>query len=157
MPWWIEPDSLYSAVLRRRKVKVPDALRPEWLRGISVRALMTGDADQIGAAASFNDVVIRLLELPIGHDLYVTDSHGLLQGVVVLDELKGHLPDHALLQMTIAADLMNPVAPLRTDMSLAEVAHHFSETDVERLPVVDAHRRLIGAVAKRDVLRHVRF
>lgn len=154
---WIEPDSLYSAVLRRRKIQVPDSLRPEWLRGISVRALMTGDADQIGVSAGFNEVVIRLLELPVGHDLYVIDSQSRLQGVVVLDELKGHLPDHALLQMTIAADLMNPIDALKTDMSLAEVAHRFSQTDAERLPVVDAHRRLIGAVAKRDVLRHVRF
>lgn len=154
---WIEPDSLYTAVLRRRKVRVPEALRPEWLRGISVRALMSNDADDVGAAAPFNDVVVRLLELPPGRDLYVVDSKGCLQGVIILDELKGHLPDHALLQMTIAADLMNGVEPLTTDMSVAEVSHRFSETDAERLPVVDRQRRLIGTVAKRDVLRHVRF
>jgi CIC family chloride channel protein len=101
---------------------------------------------------------VRLIELPSGSDLYVTTPEGTLIGTLVLDELKGHLPDHSLLQMTVAADVMNThFASVNPDMSLSEVSHLFSQTDAERLPVVDARSRLLGTIAKRDVLRHVRF
>jgi CIC family chloride channel protein len=47
--------------------------------------------------------------------------------------------------------------PLTTAMTLADVAARFAEEDFERLPVVDEHRRLVGAVSKRAVLKHGRF
>jgi CIC family chloride channel protein len=49
------------------------------------------------------------------------------------------------------------VEPLTTGMSLAEVAARFSEVDLERLPVVDADRKLAGTVAMRDLLAQGRF
>ncbi len=42
-------------------------------------------------------------------------------------------------------------------MTLAEVAERFGQGDLERLPVVDATRRLVGTVAMRDVLARGRF
>ena len=42
-------------------------------------------------------------------------------------------------------------------MSLADVASRFAEADLERLPVVDDQRRLLGTVSKRDVLKHGKF
>jgi CIC family chloride channel protein len=42
-------------------------------------------------------------------------------------------------------------------MSVAEVAARFSETDLERLPVVDAGRRLVGTVGMRDLIARGKF
>jgi CBS domain-containing protein len=42
-------------------------------------------------------------------------------------------------------------------MTVSEVALHFEETDLERLPVVDDRGRLIGAVSRRAVMKHGKF
>jgi len=42
-------------------------------------------------------------------------------------------------------------------MTVADVAKQFGQGDLERLPVVDANKKLIGTVAMRDVLARGRF
>ena len=100
-----------------------------------------------------------LLEQPSGSaDLYVTDEEGRYLGTIALDELKGHLPDHSLLGATIAADVMDRhIQPITPDLSLSEVAARFAQTPLERLPVVDRERRLLGTISKNDVLKKGRF
>jgi CIC family chloride channel protein len=154
----IEPDSLYTAPLRRRGVGLPELPRPDWLRAISVAGLVVEDAARIGPEAPFEDVLKRLLSLPPGHDLYVTSREGQLLGVIRLDALKGTISEGALLGMIVAADVVDrEVQPVTTGMTLADVAGRFAQGDLERLPVVDATRRLIGTVAMRDVLARGRF
>jgi chloride channel protein, CIC family len=154
----LSPESLYTSSLRRRNVKLPEAPSPNWLRSTGVRGLLTPEPPTVPPTTSFKEVVVRLLEVSPGYDLYVTDSAGRLRGVIVLDSLKGHIPDHELLGMTVAADVMEPGFPrVRGDMSLAEVAYRFGDTPAERLPVVDERGRLLGTIAKGDLLRHGRF
>jgi CIC family chloride channel protein len=154
----IEPDSLYTAPLRRRGVRLPELPRPEWLRTTPVAALVVPDAATVGPATPFEEVLRKLLSLAPGHDLYVTSEDGTLLGVIRLDALKGTISDGALLGMIVAADVVDrSVEPLTTGMSLAEVARRFSGVDLERLPVVDADRRLAGTVAMRDLLAQGHF
>jgi CIC family chloride channel protein len=154
----IEPDSLYTAPLRRRGVQLPELPRPEWLRTTPIAALVVPGAARVDPATPFDEVLRKLLALDPGHDLYVTSAEGELRGVIRLDALKGTISDGALLGMIVAADVVDrTVEPLTTGMSLAEVAARFSETDLERLPVVDAGRRLVGTVAMRDLLAQGRF
>lgn len=154
----ITPESLYTGSLARRNVKLPRSPSPNWLRSSGVQALLTPEPPTVRPTASFNEVVVRLLEVPPGFDLYVTDEDGRLRGVIVLDSLKGHLPNHELLGMTLAMEVMEADFPrVREDMSLAEVAHRFGDITTERLPVVDAHGKLLGTIAKGDLLRHGRF
>jgi CIC family chloride channel protein len=154
----IEPDSLYTASLRRRGVQLPELPRPEWLRTTPAAALVTPVATRVGPATPFEEVLRKLLALEPGHDLYVTSEDGALLGIIRLDALKGTISDGALLGMIVAADVVDrSVEPLTTGMSLAEVAARFSETDLERLPVVDGARRLVGTVAMRDLIAQGRF
>jgi len=154
----IEPDSLYTAPLRRRGVRLPELPRPEWLRTTPIAALVMPEAAHVGPSTSFDEVLRKLLALAPGHDLYVTSEEGELLGVIRLDALKGTISDGALLGMIVAADVVDrSVEPLTTGMTLAEVAARFSETDLERLPVVDGGRRLAGTVAMRDLLAQGRF
>ena len=154
----IEPDSLYTAPLRRRGVALPELPRPEWLRAIPVAALVDGEAERVPPTLAFDALVKKLLTLPPGHDLYVTDAQGGLLGVVRLDALKGTISDQADLGMIVAADVVDrEVQPITTSMSLAEVAARFGESDLERLPVVDADRRLVGTVGMRDLLARGTF
>jgi CIC family chloride channel protein len=155
---WLSPESLYTSVLKRRNISLPESPRPQWLRSTTVKSLMIPDAVRVPPSARFDEIIVWLLELPPGSDLYVTTADGKLMGVIVLDSLKGHLPDHSLLGMTVAADVMETrIQPASPDMSLAELAARFAETSLERLPVVDAERNLLGTVSKGDVLKHGRF
>ena len=154
----IEPDSLYTAPLRRRGVKLPELPRPEWLRSTHVATLLSQDPAQCGPEVPFQAVLPRLLSLPPGHDLYVVANDGELLGIIALDALKGTIADEGLLSMIVAADVMDDEQkPITSSMTLAEVAARFAEADLERLPVVDEQRRLVGTVSKRDVLKHGRF
>lgn len=155
---WLEPDSLYTAPLRRRGVRLPELPRPEWLRRTPVSALVVSDATHVPPTMPFEALLKKLLALPPGHDLYVTTEDGGLHGVVQLDALKGTISDQAHLSMIVAADVVDRrIEPITTSMSLAEVAARFSETEVERLPVVDERRRLVGTVAMRDLIAEGRF
>ena len=154
----IERDSLYTAPLRRRGVKLPELPRPEWLRVTPVAALLCREVERCGPETPFKIFLPRLLALPPGHDLYVVGREGELLGVIALDELKGTIPDEALLSMIVAADVMEEELPAVTSgMTLAEVAARFADVELDRLPVVDERQRLVGTVAMRDVLKHGRF
>jgi CIC family chloride channel protein len=154
----IEPDSLYTAPLRRRGVRLPELPRPEWLRRIPVAALVVPEAERVAPTTSFEEVIKKLLGLPPGHDLYVTTPDGELQGVIRLDALKGTISDQAHLGMIVAADVLDrDVVPVTLSMSLAEIAARFGASDLERLPVVDERHRLVGTVAMRDLVAHGSF
>jgi CIC family chloride channel protein len=154
----IEPESLYTASLHRRGVRLPELPAPQWLRRTPVAALVVPDAERATPAARFDHVLRQLLALGPGHDLYVTGEDGVLLGVLRLDALKGTISDQAHLEMILASDVMDPsVQPITTSMTLAEVAERFSGSDLERLPVVDERRRLVGTVAMRDLLALGRF
>ena len=60
--------------------------------------------------------------------------------------------------MIVAADVMDAtLPPVTPNMTVSEVAVHFEETDLERLPVVDERGRLIGAISRRAVMKHGKF
>jgi CIC family chloride channel protein len=154
----LEPDSLYTAPLRRRGVKLPELPRPDWLQVTPVSGLVTGLAERVGPGVPFQQVMVKLLALPPGQDLYVTGPDGEYLGVIELEALKGTISEEANLSMIVAADVMDrTVRPLTPEMRLTQVAARFAESDLERLPVVDGHHRLLGSVSKRDLLKHGRF
>lgn len=154
----LERDSLYTAPLRRRGVRLPELPRPEWLKATPVATLLSPAAARCPPQAKFQDVVLELLALPAGQDLYVTAPDGRLLGTIALERLKGAIPDQALLSMIVAADVMDRSAvPLEASMTVAQAAARLAETEAERLPVVDDHRRLVGTIAKTDLLRRGRF
>ena len=154
----VEPDSLYTAPLRRRGVKLPELPRPEWLRVTPVSTLLSRSFESCEPGTPFSTLLPRLLALPAGHDLYVVGEGSEFLGIIAVDALKGTIPDESLLSMIVAADVMDEVMPpITTAMTLSEVAARFAEADHERLPVVDDRKRLVGTISKRDVLKHGRF
>jgi CIC family chloride channel protein len=153
----LEPESLYTSVLNRRNVRMPASV-PQWMREEGARSLLKPVRTRVSPSAPFQEVVALLLEQPAGEDLYVTDEQGRYRGALVLDALKGHIPDHSLLEATIAADVMDArVRPITPELSLGEVAARFADTPLERLPVVDGERKLLGTISKRDLLRQGTF
>ncbi len=150
----LEPDSVYTSSLRRRRVRLPEHPRPEWLQQRTVSSMMEDAADIVPSSTPFQDVVMRLIALESGRDLYVVSSDGRYLGAIVLDALKGHLPDWSHLPMVVAADVVDEgVVPVDPDLPLSELRARFAETHLDRLPVVDpSSEKLVGTVSKRRLL-----
>jgi chloride channel protein, CIC family len=153
----LEPESLYTAPLRRRGVKLPELPRPDWLRATPIQEIVRSEFETVTPDAPLRSVLPRLLTLPAGEDLYVAGEGGVFLGVITLDGVKGHIGDGNLLPMT-AADVMDRgVQPLTVGMRLSEAASRLADAVGEELPVVDERRRLVGTASKRDLLKRGRF
>jgi CIC family chloride channel protein len=153
----LEPHSLYTAALARRRVKLPEPHRPHWLRGVRIAAFLQ-PAATVPSSAPFRTVIDKIVELPAGNDLYVVGPDGRYAGTIVLERIKAHLPDGTLLQAVIAADVMERIEPLPATLSIGETAALFSETSLDKLPIVHPGTgEVLGAVSKTEILRLGRF
>jgi len=77
-----------------------------------------------------------------------------LAGIVSEHDLLAAIDDgHELGRMT-AGDIMtgNPYS-VRTETTLGTLVHVLRASDLVRVPVVDANDKLVGIIARRDVLR----
>src|SRR5207248_9722739 len=96
----LQPESLYTAILRKRNVPLPSTA-PGWLRAGGVRAVLDPDVHTVAPDASFDEVVLALLELPPGAGLFVATADRRLLGAIHLDAVKGQLPEHQLIRRSL--------------------------------------------------------
>jgi CBS domain-containing protein len=84
----------------------------------------------------------------------VVDAKDKLLGIVSEHDLLGVLDDGHELAAVSAADIMtyNPYS-VHPETILPTLTHVFRASDLIRVPVVDAKDKLIGIIARRDVLR----
>jgi CIC family chloride channel protein len=149
----LAPQSLYTEVLHRRRVALPQLQPPSWLTRANAGQLMEPGAVTLREDASLDEVMATWLELEPGHDIHVTAPDGRYLGPILVERLRGHAPDHQRLRRTTARELVDHSIPrVREDMAISELAALFGRVGVERLPVVDAGGRLVGTVGKSIVL-----
>jgi len=86
----------------------------------------------------------------------VVDGTKKLVGIVSEHDLLAAIDDGHKLGAVTAADVMtaNPYS-VRPETTLGTLVHVLRASDLVRVPVVDASERLIGIIARRDVLRTV--
>ena len=86
--------------------------------------------------------------------LPVVDAKGKLLGIVSEHDLLAALDDGHKLDAVTAGDIMtyNPYSA-HPEMTLPTLVHVFRASDLIRVPVVDAKDKLVGIIARRDVLR----
>ncbi len=84
----------------------------------------------------------------------VVDGNKTLIGIVSEHDLLGAMDDGHVLGELTAVDVMtgNPYS-VRPETTLATLVHVLRASDLVRVPVVDAKDRLIGIIARRDILR----
>lgn len=84
----------------------------------------------------------------------VVDRARKLAGIVSEHDLLGAIDDGHELSRLTAADVMtgNPYS-VRRETTLGTLVHVLRASDLVRVPVVDAEDKLIGIIARRDVLR----
>jgi len=86
--------------------------------------------------------------------LFTLGGQGRYTGVVLLQDLKYVLrhPEE-FKQAYHIVDFQQEVRPVLVSESLDTVVDRFAETGIERLPVVDAERRLVGSILMADTMR----
>jgi CBS-domain-containing membrane protein len=99
------------------------------------------------------DVIASLLIEGFGAVPVVEDGRK-LTGIVSEHDLLGAVDDGLPLGTVSAKDIMtaNPYS-VRAETTLGTLVHVLRASDLVRVPVVDAKDKLIGIIARRDVLR----
>jgi CBS domain-containing protein len=84
----------------------------------------------------------------------VIDDKRKLAGIVSEHDLLAAIDDGHSLGALTAGDIMtgNPYS-VRPETTLGTLVHVLRASDLVRVPVVDAEDRLVGIIARRDVLR----
>jgi CIC family chloride channel protein len=127
------------------------------LADVSVTDLIRTDPITLPEQASFAEVARTFLQFQFQH-IYVVDSSRRFLGAISLHDVKAFLDRPELETVVIASDIMNENFPRISPLQgTAEALRKFSETNSERLPVVDNFnsQRLIGSISKTDLILHL--
>jgi CIC family chloride channel protein len=151
----IYPDSIYTATLRSRGVRVGTAGDFSLLRQITVEQVPMDPVSNVQEA----DPVQHLLDLSAmtsTYDFVVSDTNGKYAGMVLAAELSPVLMDRDAVPLLVVGDVMRPdIPPVRTTDDLAAVFDAFSRFDVSHLPVCvpqnSAH--IIGLISRSALIR----
>ena len=144
----IEEHSLYSESLQRKAAEQPTAGLPAG----RVADLMKADPPVLAPSARFADIAQKFLSVRV-NNLYVVDEAGRFLGVVSLHDIKPYLGEPDVAELVLARDILHEDFPrLGPDQSLSEALGGFLGITAERLPVVGPEGKLLGSLAKGDLL-----
>jgi CBS domain-containing protein len=119
---------------------------------VSVKEIMEKKVHTVNMATK-GDVIASLMGKGFGA-VPVLDGRRTLVGIVSEHDLLAALDDGHQLHAVTAGNVMtgNPYS-VRPETTLGTIVHVLRASDLVRVPVVDAQDRLIGIIARRDVLR----
>lgn len=134
------------------KKKVPKVSKAVDFASMLVKPVMETRV-QSARLKTKGDVIASLMIEGFGA-VPVVDGNKTLIGIVSEHDLLGAMDDGHVLGELTAADVMtgNPYS-VRPETTLGTLVHVLRASDLVRVPVVDAKDRLIGIIARRDVLR----
>lgn len=116
--------------------------------------IMTENVTTISPEASLEEAIELLLARNIS-GLPVVDSAGLLKGIITEFALLELVYDQRMKHDCVAKYMTLDVVTVHVDDSLNRVTDLCLAHRVRRLPVLDGER-LVGVIARRDVLRALR-
>ena len=86
----------------------------------------------------------------------VVDEEGNFHGMAVLKDIEEIFLDEVTKELILAEDLARPVKSLHPETPLEEALNAIREERVDCLPVLDEEGRLVGVVARKDLLTSLR-
>jgi CBS domain-containing protein len=125
---------------------------PKNVASLTVKDVMEKHV-QFARLKTKGDVIASLMIEGFGA-VPVIDNGRRLAGIVSEHDLLAAIDDGHELGRITAGDIMtgNPYS-VRTETTLGTLVHVLRASDLVRVPVVDAKDRLVGIIARRDVLR----
>ena len=144
----LRPDSIYASSQRQKAMTDP--------RLAIAQDLLRTDSMTVKPGESIEEVESRLIESRWRH-VYVVDARKHFQGAIAMHDLAGLLKTpHDPAAAWPATLLQSDYPRLYATMPLWEVLGVFEAHPGERLPVLDADGRLLGHVAKTDLVLMLR-
>jgi CIC family chloride channel protein len=144
--------SIYTEPLRGRGIELPWRMEEAVLAGLKAEDLARPDPDVLHPSDHYRKVVETFLS-GRRQRLFVVGEDRRLLGAISLHDIKHVLEHPEALTAVVAHDLMVPVGTVVTkDERLHRATQLFAQSDYERLPVVDDEGRLLGVLAKRDLM-----
>jgi chloride channel protein, CIC family len=144
--------SIYTEALRGRGIELPWRMEEAVLAGLKAEDLARPDTDVLHPGDHYRTVVETFLSGRRQRLFVVGDDRRLL-GAISLHDIKHVLEHPEALTAVVAHDLMVPVGTVVSkDERLHRATQLFAQSDYERLPVVDDGGRLLGVLAKRDLM-----
>jgi chloride channel protein, CIC family len=144
--------SIYTEALRGRGIELPWRMEEAVLAGLKAADLVRPDAEVLHPGDHYRKVVETFLS-GRRQRLFVVGEDRRLLGAISLHDIKHVLEHPEALTAVVAHDLMVPVGTVvRKDERLHRATQLFASSEYERLPVVDDEGRLLGVLAKRDLL-----
>jgi len=148
----LRPTSIYTDPLRGKGIDLPWRMEEAVLAGLKAEDLARPDFEVLRPGDKYRDVVEKFLSTR-RQRLFVVSPDGLLLGAISLHDIKQTLDHPDGLTAVLAHDLMGPVTHvIRKGERLHRATEFFAKTDFERLPVLDDAGKLLGVLAKRDLL-----
>ena len=145
----IEGRSLYSEALQR---KAAQELSVSPFGTGRVAELMKRKPPTLPRNAHFAEIARMFLSMRV-NNLYVTDAEDRFLGAVSLHDIKPYLGEPELAELVIASDILREDFPfVAPDATLSEALGRFLNFEAERLPVVNVDGKLLGSLAKGDLL-----
>jgi len=148
----LEPDSLYSGMLRRRGERIEHGADRDVLARLRVAEAYDPNPQVIGQAATVSQLLEHLgpgdqTEFP------VVDDALHLVGIITIGDLGRLARDHRdLAHVLVAADIAGPAESIALDDSLLEAVRRMGVRGAASLPVVDpATGRLVGLVSRAHI------
>ncbi len=125
---------------------------PEDFPSMTVKQVMEKRVQSVHLRTK-GDVIASLMIEGFGA-VPVVDKHRKLTGIVSEHDLLAAIDDGGSLGALTAGEIMtgNPYS-VRPETILGTLVHVLRASDLVRVPVVDAKDRLVGIIARRDVLR----
>lgn len=154
---WMQADSIYTARLRKRGIRLPAGAEDAALLRTYARDLLRTDAPALPAQAPLTKVLDVFLNSR-RDSLYVVGDGGTYVGVARIHDVKAVFGSAPEGQTIIALDVAVPVPPVAEDEALAAVLARFDDRELDEVPVVASatDRRFVGSLARRDILAMLR-
>jgi CBS domain-containing protein len=155
---WIRADSLYTARLKRRGVRLPEGAEEAALLRTYARDLVRTDAPVLPGEAPLDRVLDVFLNSR-RDALYVVGDGGRYVGVARIHDVKaifGTGPDEA--GGIVALDVAVPLPAVAEDEAIGTVLARFSDQELDEVPVVAGagDPRFVGSLSRRDTLAMLR-
>jgi CIC family chloride channel protein len=151
----IYPDSIYTASLRRRGIKVGSPGDRAILRRLTVEDVTLEPATIARAADPFQKILDLLAATGVAN-FVVLDEHDAYIGMVVADDVQVTLLQRDAVPLLVVSELMRNDVPLvkHTD-DLGSVLETFSRYEVSHLPVTMSSRpnHVIGLISRVGLMR----
>jgi len=157
---FIDPDSIYTKKLSRRKESVTRVQDMHQLEHIMVRDVMVRDFPTVVNSDDLTEIIRVARANSHIESLPVINNEGRLVGIIRSADLHQVLQTDVSPQLVNAEDLtlMSPMT-VPVNANLLEALRDFGGSDTETLPVESgkgASRRLVGLLLRADVMRRYR-